>query len=144
MVNVTLPLLVRVELIFALLEPTSTLSKASVTGLSEARGVAPDPVRFSVLEPAEVLSVMVMLALCVPVVEGVKVAVMVQVSPGAKVPTQLLVSAYSDGFAPLRSSLLMISETTPLLVSVEVIAALLLPTRTLPKLMVWGVRETLG
>lgn len=116
---------VRVEVLTMLVVPTVTVPKLSEFGVSEAVGRAPVPVRFKVLEPEEVLSVMVTLASCCPVAVGEKVTVMVQVAPGAKLFLQLLVCEYSEGLLPLRLTLLMVSVTTPLLVTVEVILLLL-------------------
>ena len=77
------------------------------------------------------LSVMVTLALRLPVAVGVKVTLIVQFAPAAKVLEllgQVLVCAKSPLLVPLRPMLLMVKAAVPLLVSVTVCAALVVPT----------------
>lgn len=113
-------LLVSVESFAELVVPTVTLPKESVAGTNVAVGRAPDPVKFRVLKPAEVLSVMVTLAFCEPVAVGEKITLIVHVAPAAKLPMQLFVCVYSEGWVPLSAILLMVSVTNPLFFTVEV------------------------
>jgi hypothetical protein len=60
----------------------------------------------------------------VPVVVGLKVTLMVQLAPAARVDPQLLLWAKS----PLIATLLIVKLVDPVLVRVEVCAALVVPT----------------
>src|SRR5579863_1232086 len=77
-----------------------------------------------------------------PVACGVKVTLIVQVPPPAKLPTQSSVSAKSFGSAPEKVRLLIVSEVFSLLVTVTVLGELVVPTVTAPKEMLTGVAET--
>ena len=74
---------------------------------------------------------MLTLALLVPAAVGLKVTLMVQEAPAASVLEllgQVLVWAKSPALVPLRPMLLMVRDPAPLLVSVTVCAALVVPT----------------
>ena len=77
------------------------------------------------------MSVIVTLALRPPVAVGVKVTLIEQLAPAARVLEplgQVLVWAKSPLLVPLRAMLLMVKAAVPLLVNVTVCAALVLPT----------------
>ena len=77
------------------------------------------------------LSVMLTLALRLPLALGVKVTLMVQEAPAASVLEllgQVLVCAKSPALVPLSPMLLMVRAALPLLVSVTVWAALVVLT----------------
>jgi hypothetical protein len=74
------------------------------------------------------LSVMPMDAERLPVTNGEKVAVMVQLPPAATVFPQLLVSAKSLLFVPVMAMLEMVRTPVPLLVSVTVCPGLVVFT----------------
>ena len=106
------------------------------------------PLRLMVCGLPEALSVMLMVATRAPVVVGVKVTLKTQVAFGASVVTQLagvVEEAKSPGLVPPRLIALMVSGPVPVLVSVTVWAALVVPTKRLPKLrLVLGVKVTAG
>ena len=77
------------------------------------------------------MSVIVTLALRLPPAVGVKVTLMVQLAPAASVLEllgQVLVWEKSPLLVPLRPILLIVKAPVPLLVSVTVWAALVVPT----------------
>ena len=83
----------------------------------------PVPLRATDCGLPAALSLMDPLALRVPMAVGLKVTVIVQEAPAAKVlglMGQLLVWAKSPGLVPLRLMLLMVRAAVPLLVSVTV------------------------
>jgi hypothetical protein len=85
-------LLVLVKTVLRVLDALiSTVPNASGEGLNETVGYAPVPVRLIVSVASEVLSVMVTVALRVPVLVGVKLTVMVQLAPAATLLPQVLV-----------------------------------------------------
>ena len=82
-------------------------------------------------------------AVRLPVAEGVKVTLIVQLCPSPRLEPQLLVWLKSPGFVPVMVIDVMLSvvEFDPL-VSVAVIGELLVPTLTLPKVRVAGFSFT--
>jgi hypothetical protein len=106
---------------------------------------APDIIIVAV--PLLVLSVTVSVAERDPVAPGVNVTVIRQVPSGSIVPDvgQVLagVIVKSEAFAPLMAMPLTIKATVVLVsVSVEVLAALVVPTVTPPKLIEAGQRRS--
>src|SRR5579863_6774879 len=81
------------------------------------------------------LSATVRLALSVPLTEGVKVTLAVQLAPAARLPGQVLLSAKSLKSAPVIVMLVMTRDPVPLLVRVTVCAGLVVPG-------VWGAKTT--
>ena len=63
-----------------------------------------------------------------PVAVGVKVAVTVQLAPGASVVPQVFVRPKSPAFVPVSVMLVMLRVVDPTLVMVDVIGALVVPT----------------
>src|SRR5713226_757536 len=124
------PVLVSVTVCAALVIPTFWLPKLRLPGLKLTAGanMIPVPLSAAFWGLSTALSVKVTLALRLPVAEGVKVTLMVQDALMASVPGQLLVWAKSVLFVPLRAMLLILKEAVPLLVSVIVFAALVVPT----------------
>jgi hypothetical protein len=84
------------------------------------------------------LSLMLTLPLRVPVVLGLKVTLMLQLAPAARVAPQVVVSAKS----PLTAILLMVKLDPPVFVRVEDWAALLVPTVVAGKEREVGERPT--
>jgi hypothetical protein len=72
---------------------------------------------------------MVSVAARVPLAEGVNVTLMVQLAPAATELPQVLVSEKSDALAPEIASDVMVRTAPPVLVSVSVSIALLVPWR---------------
>jgi len=89
--------------------------------------VAPVPVRPTSCGLPEALSAMFTDAVRVPLAEGVKVTLMVQLAFAATVDPQLFDCAKSAGFVPVSVMLVILSAVPPLLVSVTVCGALVVP-----------------
>ena len=102
--------------------------------------VVPVPERDTLCGLPDAESVTVIAPLRVPLCDGVKVTLMVQLEPAVKVAGQLLVWAKS----PPATMLLMVSDAPPLLVSVTACAALVVPTCWLPKVRLLGEKVTAG
>src|SRR5207245_6589845 len=86
------------------------------------------------------LSVMFTVAARTPVAAGVKLTLIVQLAPGATEPAPLgqvlpAAKAKSAACAPVMVMLVRFSGAPPLLVRVTVCAALVVPTRCLPKVL---------
>jgi hypothetical protein len=93
------------------------------------------------------LSLMETLALRLPVAEGVKVTLMVQLLPAASVLGllgQVLVWAKSPALVPVRVMLVMVRAAVPLLVRVTVLAALVVLMTWFPKARLVGFKLTTG
>src|SRR5207237_2751834 len=93
--------------------------------------LVPLPLKATVCGLPVALSVILTLALRVPVAVGVKVALMVQEAPAASVLELLghvLVWAKSALLVPVRAMLLMVRAAVPLLVNVTVWAVLVVLT----------------
>jgi hypothetical protein len=87
----------------------------------------PVPLRLTVCGLPAALSVIDTLAVSLLVVDGVKVTLMVQLLPAARVlglTGQVLVWAKSPEFVPVRLMLLIVKAAVPLLVRVTVLALL--------------------
>ena len=113
--------------------PTTWLLKVRLLGvrLTAGAGVVPVPLKATACGLPLALSVMVTLALRLPLADGVKVTLIVQVPPAARVLEllgQVLVCAKSPALVPLKLMLLMVKAALPLLASVTVCAALVVPT----------------
>jgi hypothetical protein len=85
------------------------------------------------------LSVTFKVALRVPVVAGLKVTLIVQLALAANELPQLLVCAKSPAAVPVIVKLVIVIAVVPTFLSVTVLAALVLPTVTEPKLRLVGV-----
>jgi hypothetical protein len=125
------PRLVSVIVCGLLVVPTSRLEKV-IELLDSDTALWPLPLRFTVSLPELVLSVIVKVALIDPIVDGVKVTVKVHTAPAATLLPQLLVSLKAALFAPEIVTLEMFNVTVPVLVSVTVCGALLVPTTCAP------------
>ena len=77
--------------VWELLLPTATLPKLMLAGLAPRRRLTPMPDKAIACGLPEALSVITTAELRVPVVDGVKVILIVQLPFGAKVAAQLLV-----------------------------------------------------
>src|SRR5947199_59778 len=75
---------------------------------------------------------------------GVKVTLMVQLAPAARLAGQVLVWAKSPALVPVTLTPLMFSAAVPLLVSVTVCAALVVFTVWSEKVSVVGLSVTAG
>ena len=121
------------------------LSKPSLKITLEV--LLPVPLRATDCGLFPALSLMLTLALRVPVVVGVKVTLMLQEAPAVSVlglMGQVLVWAKSPALVPPRLIVEIVRSALPLLVRVTVCAALVVPTFWLPKLRLLGLRLTAG
>src|SRR5437660_901588 len=132
MVRAALPLLVSVTAWAALVVLTCWLPKLRLVGLKLTPGaLVPLPLKATVCGLPLALSVILTLALRVPVAVGVNVTLMVQEAPAANVLELLghvLVWAKSPALVPVRPILLMVRAAVPLLVSATAWAALVVLT----------------
>ena len=90
------------------------------------------------------MSVIVTLADLVPVANGVKVTLIEQLLPAAKLEPQVFVCAKSVLLVPVIAMPDMLSVPVPLLVIVTTLAALVVPTNWLPNASDVGDRVTAG
>ena len=134
MLNAWLPVLVSVTACGVLLFPRGTLPNASEVGDNCTCG--PVPVPLNVALCVGTLLVTVTAPPRAPAAVGVKVTLMVQFPPATREAGQLLVCAKS----PLAVMVLMMSVLVPEFVSVMGSGELLVPSATLPKLRLGGVK----
>ena len=125
--------------------PTFWLANVSDAGESVAPGATPVPVRLAVCGLPPALSVTVRVPVLVPPTEGVNVTLMVQLALAASVDGlmgQLLVWAKSPLLVPVTAMLAMVTDVVPVLESVTVWAALVVPTCWLANVREVGDRLT--
>ena len=91
MLNVAVPLFVRVTVEAVLVVPTAWLLKETLVGERVTPGAVPVPERLTVCVLPLALSVMLTEAARLPLAEGVKVTLIVQFLPGATELPQLFV-----------------------------------------------------
>ncbi len=128
MVNVALPVLLRVSTLSGPLVPTGSLAKVILVGDNDATGAMPVPMSGTVCGLPEALSLTVTLAVRMPDAVGAKIVLMEQDAPAATDAPQLLVCEKSPGLVPPSVMLLMVSTAPPVLVSTTTPAALDVPT----------------
>src|SRR5207253_11341330 len=144
------PLLVSVTFCAALVVPTRCLPKALLVAESVAvGGVTPVPVSDTDCGLSAASPVMYAVAVQAPVAAGVKLTLIVQLAPGATEPApvgQVLpaAKAKSAACAPVMVMLVRFSGAPPLLVSVTFCAALVVPTRCLPKALLVAESVAVG
>ena len=139
-VKVAEPVLLSVTVCAALVVPTVWLAKVIEVAerLAVVVGAVPVPVRLTVCGLPEALSVMLKVPVRIPEAVGVNVTLMVQLAPTATELPQVSVSVKS----PLAEMLVIVRATLPVLDSVTVCAALVVPTVWPPN--VTDVGETLA
>jgi len=141
------PALVSVKLCAALVEPTVTLPKDAVDGVSAACGAvefAPVPLNEAVWGEPAASSATATDALKLPAAVGPKVTEIVQFAPAARDALQVFVWWNWPASAPVTLMPLMFSTALPGFDKVSVCAALVLPTLTLPKERLAGFRVACG
>jgi hypothetical protein len=124
------PPLVRVTVFAAEFVPLASLPKANEVGLTvtvAALAVVPVPVTITVCGEPVALSAMLMLADLLPVDTGLKLTDRVQLAPAAKVDPQVFDKAKSSASAPDTAIELKDRLDEPLLVTVTVFAADVVP-----------------
>jgi hypothetical protein len=130
MLKLALPLLVKVMVWAVLVISTGWLEKPRLLGekLTPLVVLAPVPERLTAWGLPEALSVTTMDAARLPLAEGVKVTLMVQLAPAATLDPQLLVWAKSPALVPETAMLVMLKATLPELVRMTVLAVLVVLT----------------
>jgi len=122
-VNGPVPLFVSVTVWAALAVVINWPAKVRVSGESVTTGTTPVPVRDTLCGLPVALSVMLTLAVRLPVAVGLKVTLIVQFAPAARVALlagQVFVSAKSPLSVPVTAILAIVSEAVPVLFSVIV------------------------
>ena len=139
-----LPLLVSVAVCATLVVPTACVPKVRlvVDKVTAPADAVPVPVRLTACGLLLALSVTVTFAVRTPVVVGLKLTVMVQLAPAAKLVPQDWLPVKSPALAPVRAMLVILSAVLPGLVRVAVCEALVVPTTWLPKLRLAGDKVT--
>ncbi len=116
-----------------------------LVGERPATAAVPVPERLTLwVLPAVALSVRVTAALRVPVADGVKVTLIVQVAPAATELPQLLVWVKSLGFVPVSAILVRLKAALAVLLRVMVWTALVAPTAWLANVRLVGERLATG
>jgi hypothetical protein len=126
-VNAALPVLVSVTVCAALVVPMVWLAKVSEVGEKLTAGAgtaAPVPVSVAVCGLPAVLSTMLNVPVRVPAAVGLKVTLIVQLAPAATEVPQVSLSAKS----PVAEMLVMLKAMLPVLDSITLCAALVVPT----------------
>jgi hypothetical protein len=128
MLKAAFPWLVRVIGSTALVVPRVWLPKFRLLAVRLTAGVPPVPVRFTVWGLPARLSAMLTAAVRVPVAVGVNVTLIVQLPPTASEPLHVVVSAKSPTLAPIRLMRVIVKLAVPVLVTVTLCTALVVPT----------------
>ena len=118
------------------------LAKLMLAGLTLAIGMTAAPDKETVGELAGSLSSIPSVAVCVPVVAGVKVTVTWQLSPGATV-AQRFVAVKSLALAPVTVTLVTVRSAAPVLVTVTAWLALVVPS-AVAKMRLVGLTLAIG
>ncbi len=120
--KVAVPVLVRVTHWDVLVTSTGWLEKARLVGERVAGPVAavPVPERLTVWGLPLALSAMLSEAVQLPLADGVKVTLIVQLAPAATELPQLLVWAKSLGLVPASAMLVILMAAVPVLLTVMV------------------------
>lgn len=125
-INVALPVLVNVAVCDALVLPTTWLPKArlSVERLTAGPDATPVPFNAIVCGLPGALSVIVIAPESVPRAPGVNMTVIVQLAPAARLLPQL----FDWAKLPFTAMLVMVKAALPVLLTVTVCGALVVPT----------------
>jgi len=141
-VSATLCLLARVNTFATLLVPTVVIGNVLLAGVS-VTGTMPVPESGTVCGLPGALSVMVKVPVRAPSWVGVKVIVILQFFPGARVLPHGLVDVVCAK-SPLVAMLLIFSVAFPVLVRITLFPTLVAPLTTFPKASEVGERVTTG
>jgi hypothetical protein len=145
MANGAVPVLVSVTDCDALVDSTCSPAKVKlVADRSTAGGVWPVPDSAMVCGEPLALSVMVIVAVSVPVAAGVKWPWMVQLAPPATLVPQLFANTNEEASVPVTAMLVMVKVAVPVLVSVTDCDALLDSTSSPAKVKLLADRDTAG
>jgi hypothetical protein len=103
-----------------LVAPTGWLPHERLAGERPAAGALPVPERLTVCGLPEALSVTPSEAERLPLADGVKVMLIVQLAPAASELLQVLVCAKSFALVPVRASVAIVKVALPVLANVIV------------------------
>lgn len=142
MVSEVVPTLVSVTVFAALVTPTACVPKLKL--LVESFAAVPVPLSTTCCGLPGALSVMLRAALRAPLAVGLNVMLMVQLALTASELPQLLVCAKSAVFVPVIVIALIVSRAEPVFLSVMVLAELVTPIATVPKLKLVGDNVATG
>jgi hypothetical protein len=122
MLKLAPPVLLRVTTCEELTMSTPSLPKDKLVGerLAAALALPPVPARLTLCGLPEALSVTMMPAVRVPAADGLKVTLIVQLAPAAKLDPQLFVCAKSLALAPDTAMPVILKAAAPELLSVTV------------------------
>ena len=140
LVSATLCLLESVNVLAALVAPTAVLAKVALAGVNVACTL-PVPVRDTLCGLPAALSVMLSAPVRVPTCVGVKVTLILQFLPAAKVLPQVLELTAKS---PVVAMLEMFSTPVPVLDRVTALAAEVFPITVLANVKDVGDRVTTG
>src|ERR1700682_2068234 len=118
-------------------------AKLNLVAESISKGAPPAtpvPLRVTWCGLPDALSTIAIAALRSPVAVGLKVTLMLQLPPAARVPPHVFVWTKSFAFAPTTATLVIASVASPVLRSVAVCAALVVSSSRLPKPRLDGSR----
>lgn len=119
-VRVAFPVLDNVTFCAALVVPTGWLVKVTLDEDSPTTGAIPVPDNETLCGLPLALSVMLTLAVRLPVAVGLKMTLMEQFAPAATLAPQVLVCEKSPLFVPVMAMLEMVSVAVPVLDSVTI------------------------
>src|SRR5213082_2516064 len=146
-VKAAVPVLVSVTVTDALMVASGWLPKPRLVGANPTAGAVPFPLSATVCGLPPALSVTDSVPVRAPEVVGVKVTLIEQLAPAAKVAglvgqafAPVLVAAKS----PEAAKELIVKAAVPVLVNVTVIGALVVASSWLPKSRLMGVNPTAG
>src|SRR5213593_2962406 len=143
-VSGAVPVFCSVDVCGALVEPIASEPNARLAGVRVTLEAVPVPVRVTLCGLPTALSVIATLALRLPVAVGLNATVIVHVAFAARVAGQSFACVKSPGFAPVRPTLVMVSEAVPVFLSVDVCDVLVEPTTCEAKARLAGVSVTAG
>lgn len=140
--NATLLVFVKVVCWAEPVLPRDWVPKLRLVGEKVAEGGSPVPLRFMVAGVAEALSVMVSVAVRVPVAVGLKVTKIVQLEPAEIEVPHVLASEKAAALVPVTAMLVMVRDWSLLSVSVTDCAELAAPCVWLAKVRLLVDRAT--
>ena len=144
MVNAVLPVLFKVTVCPALVEPTFWLVKVKLEAVNAAVGALPVPVKLTNCGLVLALSLIVIVADLAPDAVGEKVTVILQLLPADTGLPHVLLWAKSPALVPVTTTELTVSVAFPVLFTVTPCEALVVPTDCPEKVRLEAVRLTAG
>src|SRR5437588_330949 len=146
-VKAAVPVFVSVTVIGALVVASSWLPKSRLVGANPTAGAVPFPLKVGRASRREGVSATESAAVRAPEAVGVKVTLIVQFPPAAKVAGvvgQALAPVLVAAKSPEAANELIVKAAVPVFVSVTVIGALVVASNWLPKSRLVGANPTAG